>query len=277
MHKLLVTNMDGTLMDHDGKLNKWTKAALQYIDKKGITFVLATSNSFFMAQKLMKQLNIDGYIVSHQGAYIATTENRPIYVKRLSEKLTYEVVELLEEYSCEIKVLHEKNSIKNKIKNGKDERKFTFSPYKLLQLEKEVEQITEVLKKESIASTKINVTFQTLDELEEVKLLLNQLYDQIDYVETTPFTLEIVSKGVSKQFGLTYICDQLQIKADEIVAIGSSRADIDIVQFSGLGVAMQNSPEELKDVADWITRSVENNGVAYMVMEHFRKQHQVQI
>lgn len=269
--------MDGTLLDHDGKLNKWTKSALQYIDKKGITFVLATSNSFFMAQKLMKQLNIDGYIVSHQGSYIATTSNRPIYVKRLSEKLTCEVIELLEEYPCEMNVLHERNSLRNKMKNDKNERKFSFSPYKLLQLEKEVEKISEVLKKEPIASTKINVTFQTLDEIEEVKLLLNQLYDQIDYVETTPFTLEIVSKGVSKQFGLKYICDQLNIKSEEIVAIGSSRADIDMVQFSGLGVAMQNSPEELKNVADWITRSVENDGVAYMVMEHFRKQHHVQI
>lgn len=265
MDQLLVMNIDGTLVDYDGKIHKATRNALQYVENKGIKIVLATSKSLIEAQKIARQLNIQAIIISHHGAYIASTSNRPIYVKRISEKLTLEITELLEEYNCEIKVLRENDAMTNKVKES------------FLSFKKQQNQVSLLLKEKPIASTKIEVNFETIDDTEEVKLLLRQLSDEVEWIEMNSFTLEITSKNVNKLFGLQYVCDQLKIHAEEVVVIGSSMADIHMLQYAGLGVAMQNSPEQLKKNADWITRSVENAGVSYMIMEHFRKQQKIPI
>ena len=265
MDQLLVMNIDGTLVDYDGKIHKLTRNALQYIQSKGIRLVLATSRSLRDAQKIAKQLNVEAIIISHHGAYIASTSNRPIYVKRISEKLTLEITELLEEYSCSIKVLREKDMMTNEVKDS------------FLSFKKETIKLSEKIKEKPIASTKIDVKFETIDDVEEVKLLLKQLNDQIEWVESNTFQLEITSKHVNKLFGLQYVCDQLGISSNHVVAIGSSMADYYMLQYAGLGVAMQNSPDSLKKIADWVTRSVENNGVSYMIMEHFRKQQKISI
>ena len=64
----------------------------------------------------------------------------------------------------------------------------------------------------------------------------------------------------------------LNISLNEMVAIGDSMEDLEVIENVGLGVAMGNSPVELKQAADWITRSNSENGVEYMIKEHFRKQ-----
>ena len=66
--------------------------------------------------------------------------------------------------------------------------------------------------------------------------------------------------------------EHLNISLNEMVAIGDSMEDLEIIENVGLGVAMGNSPVELKQAADWITRSNSENGVEYMIKEHFRKQ-----
>ena len=73
------------------------------------------------------------------------------------------------------------------------------------------------------------------------------------------------------------LADRLQIDKKEIVAVGDSIADIDMLKIAGLGVAMGNAPQEVKEYADWITRSNDQNGVEYMAKEVFRKQLRVQI
>ena len=70
-----------------------------------------------------------------------------------------------------------------------------------------------------------------------------------------------------------YNClEHLNISLNEMVAIGDSLEDLEVIENVGLGVAMGNAPVEVKQAADWITRSNSENGVEYMIKEHFRKQ-----
>lgn len=64
----------------------------------------------------------------------------------------------------------------------------------------------------------------------------------------------------------------MNIRREEVVVIGSGLDDLPLVEWAGLGVAMGNAHPAVKNVSDWVTRSNNENGVSYMVKEHFRKQ-----
>src|SRR6478752_8231032 len=96
IYRLLALNIDGTLLQSNGKIHKTTKEAIEYVQQKGIHVTLVTSRSFPSARKVAKALKIKSPLITHQGAYIASPEEKPIYVKRINEDITYDTVRLLE-------------------------------------------------------------------------------------------------------------------------------------------------------------------------------------
>jgi hypothetical protein len=82
----------------------------------------------------------------------------------------------------------------------------------------------------------------------------------------------LTNHGASKWNGLSYLGRRLGVAPHQIVVVGDDYNDLEMIQKAGLGVAMQNAPKEVKAAADWVTRSNDMNGVAYVVREVFRKQ-----
>ena len=89
--------------------------------------------------------------------------------------------------------------------------------------------------------------------------------DGINYFKSNPNFLEIVPTNVSKGNTLKVLIEQLEIKQDEVIAIGDDENDISMIRFAGLGVAMENAKESVKEIADYITSSNEENGVGKVI------------
>jgi hypothetical protein len=77
--------------------------------------------------------------------------------------------------------------------------------------------------------------------------------------------IEIVNKGVSKGRALKILGGYLGIEREEMIAIGDSENDIEMIKFAGLGVAVENAIDEVKKVADFITKSNMEDGVKYVI------------
>jgi hydroxymethylpyrimidine pyrophosphatase-like HAD family hydrolase len=135
-----------------------------------------------------------------------------------------------------------------------------------------VDSLGDSLRDEPVSATKIDVHFSSEDEKEEAAKLLFDAFDMVDVKVNQPKKLEIVKKGVSKENGLRALVSHLNIPLEKTVAIGDAEDDAGMITSAGLGVAMWNAPFEVKRAADWVTRSNNQQGVAYMVKEHFRKQ-----
>lgn len=84
--------------------------------------------------------------------------------------------------------------------------------------------------------------------------------------------MNIVCKGVSKEAGLSLLTSALGFTLEDTVVIGHGTDDIPMLELAGLGVAMGNAPHSVKRKADWVTRSHDEQGVAYMIKEYFRMQ-----
>ncbi|MEK3887539.1 Cof-type HAD-IIB family hydrolase [Bacillus sp. FSL K6-3431] len=274
VYKMLVLNIDGTLVQDNGRIHKLTREAIAYAQSKGITVTLATSRNFPAAKRIAKTLKIDSHIIAHQGAYIASEVNKPIYVNRIHEQIAGELVALLESFSCQIKLVHEQFTLGNKIKLPENmvAKVFLQSKNRFSYSEQYVDVVSEQLLDEPVSPPKIETQFDNQQDVEDAAKAIAEMYDQVECIFTEDYKMEIVGANVNKLQGVKYVCERLGIKRHEVVVIGGGIDDLPLVEWAGLGVSMGNAPAKVQGAADWITRSNNDNGVAYMVKEHFRKQ-----
>ncbi|WP_053365467.1 Cof-type HAD-IIB family hydrolase [Bacillus sp. FJAT-27245] len=277
IYRMLALNIDGTLLESSGKLHKTTKEAIRYAQQKGVYITLLTSRNFASAKKVARTLKLKGLFASHHGAYISTAHDKPEFVKRISEDVTYEIVRFLESFQCQIRLVHERFSLANKLNlnNNLLAKAIFTSGDPIAYSHQFVTDLSDSLVDTPVAPPKIEAYFESEQDLEDARKALGTMFKEVEAACSAPGKLDIVPAGVSKLSGLIYICDRLGISLKEVVAIGDGTDDIPFIQAAGLGVAMGNAPYEVKRAADWITRSENEHGVAYMVREHFRRQHPI--
>lgn len=98
-----------------------------------------------------------------------------------------------------------------------------------------------------------------------------QGYETIKVTWSNTDLVEISRKGVSKETGVRILCDHFGIDLSEVIAIGDNMNDMELIQAAGLGVAMGNAQSELKAVADEVTDTNENDGVAKTIQKYVRE------
>ena len=108
---------------------------------------------------------------------------------------------------------------------------------------------------------KFGLSTDDLSVIERLRETISQ-WSQFEVTSSAPNNLEVSRKGVSKASGLAKVAQDLGIERDEIVAVGDSLNDLEMLKFAGLGVAMGNSEAAVKEAADEITATNEEDGVA---------------
>ena len=92
--------------------------------------------------------------------------------------------------------------------------------------------------------------------------LPKEVYEKYTVVRSTPYFLEFLNKEVNKGTGVKLLADHLGVKQEEVMTFGDAENDLDMIVYAGMGVAMANGFEEVKEAANYITDSNEEDGVA---------------
>jgi Cof subfamily protein (haloacid dehalogenase superfamily) len=277
IYRMLALNIDGSVVNENGKIAKETKEAIEYVQNKGVQVTLVTSRNFASARKVAKALKVEGPIITHGGAYIAAEREHPLYVRKISENITYEITQFLEGFSGQIQLSHEKQSIVGKANNqSKVTSKLSWErDSRFLYSKQYVNVISEHLLENPLAVPKISVLLEHREDLWDIVAAMKGMYEEVEAIPTSEHTLDIVPKGVSKLRGLMYLSERLEIKKEQIIMVGSGIDDVDAIRCCGLGVAMGEAPRQVRAHADWVTRSQDLKGLPYFIMELFRKQHPI--
>ena len=125
---------------------------------------------------------------------------------------------------------------------------------------------TEISLKEAISGK--NIMFQAMflaqpDELDTFeKQFASQICQHFSGVRSQPVIYEAMPKGTTKATALKQLAQHLEIKPQEIMALGDANNDIEMLEFAGLGVAMGNSSDYVKKLANYVTDTNDENGVA---------------
>ncbi len=104
-----------------------------------------------------------------------------------------------------------------------------------------------------------------------IEKLPKEVGEKYNLAKSTPYFFEVINKESNKGLGLKALADYLNVDKDEIIAVGDAGNDLDMIEFAGLGVAMENGHSNVKEAANYITKSNNEDGVAEVVKKFILK------
>lgn len=264
MYKLVAIDMDGTLLREDKTVSEKTKDVIKKAKEKNVKVVLATGRPVDGVKRYLEELNLchdNEYVLTFNGAII-----KEIGTDRVICRDTLRGNDLEYLYEVSKKVGVNMHAFSN-------EGCITPKMNKYTELEGRINGIDVYeIDYSSISRDKEIIKIMMIDEpkvLEAgIKNLPKEVYDKYTVVRSAPYFLEFLSKTCHKGAGIKALAENLGIKREEIIAIGDAGNDLHMIEYAGLGVAMGNAFDEVKENADFITNSNEEDGVA-LVFEKF--------
>lgn len=264
MIKLIAIDLDGTLLNDQKDLSSKNFKALNYAHDKGVQIVICTGRPYQASLPIIEKLDFlttEDCFITFNGAQIYSINQKELIYQG---GLTYEDFCLWRQH---LEVL---NLPLNPV-----DQEWVYEPLTYQEGYESiyVGQVTQAPSK--------RVDFDKFDETEEflkfvisidanhlqtqMKMLPTNLFDQYSVVTSHPYQMEVVAKGVSKGNAVKFLADKIGLKSSEIMTIGDQNNDLSMIEMAGIGVAMENASDELKIIADYITSSNNQDGVAQAI------------
>lgn len=261
-YKLIAIDMDGTLLTPELEISKETIQVVRKVIDKNVIVTLSTGRMYPAALPFANMLQLDVPLITCNGSLIKCAKTgKEYYKKAIEPEYCKEIIEYCVNNRLSLSVYKdddifiEKDSINLPIHDHMDK----------------AEPIVVENMNDLIDHSIIKILFNSEDkfDLEYHTKILNELYkDKVNFYFSLPYFVEVVNKDANKRNALESLANKFNIKREEIIAIGDNYNDMDMIQYAGLGVAMDNAPDYLKDIADYVTLSNDEDGVRY-VLENF--------
>lgn len=262
-YKLIVTDMDGTVLGEDHKITQGNKIALREAEKLGIKVVFATGRFHDSAKEHVHFLDNTMPIISSNGSIIKDPlTNEVLYSNFIDEGICFKIMDVIDEYNLKYQVYTDEKIL---------QKYETEEEVKIMKefIEKNFSDKTEIIFKKDLRediknsnALKFNVMeVENQDLLEKVRADL-QFVSNIEITSSWKGNLEMMGEGSHKGKAVEYLSNLLQIDREQIIAFGDNYNDLSMLEFAGTGVAMGNAEEDVKNIADHITDENGNSGVA---------------
>ena len=262
-YKLLVLDVDGTLLNDEREISKRTLAALLKVQQMGVRIVLASGRPTYGLMPLAKTLelgNYGGFVLSYNGCQIIKAQNGEILFER---RINPEMLPYLEKKARKngfaIFTYHDDTLITDSPDNEYIKNEALLNNLKII--------------KEDEFSTAIDFApckCMLVSEKKKAVIGLEQHWEKrlagtLDAFRSEPYFLEVVPCGVNKANTLGALLEHLGVTREEVIAVGDGVCDVTMLQLAGMGVAMGHSQDSVKVCADYVTASNEEDGVALAV------------
>ena len=262
-YKLLVLDVDGTLLNNEKEISKRTLSTLLKAQHTGIRIVLASgrpTSGLLPLAKALEMGNFGGFIVSYNGAQIINAENGEVmFDKRINPELIPYLEKKARKNNFSIFTYHDEYLLTDNADNVHIRREAWLNNLRIM----EEEEFSIAI---DFAPCKCVLVS---DDEEALRGLENhwkrRLDGVLDVFPSEPYFLEVVPCGVDKANTLGVLMEQLGVKREEVIAIGDGVADVTMLQLAGKSVAMGHAQDSVRICADYVTASNEEDGVAQAV------------
>jgi len=268
--RLVALDLDGTTFDSAGDISERNVAALEEAARRGVHIVVSTGRSYASLPQHIKDVNGIEFAITSNGAHVNRVQTgEQIYSDFLDHEAVREIAILKEETGADIEVFingraYVDESYYNDVKeNGCAYRNAAY----VLWSRRPVPDVTSMMLENSHEIENVNFIYPTLDMLAEARPKVSAIKNAT-ITSSFPNNLEVGGPNTSKKTALIWLMDKLGITSDELMCCGDAPNDIAMVELAGIGVAVANAWGGLKDHADYITGSNDDDGVA-MAIEKF--------
>lgn len=261
-YKILVLDIDGTLTKKDKTISEHTRKTLILAQEKGIKIVLASGRPVYGIAPLADELQMDkyhGYILAYNGgAIIDWSDKKQIYSNMLPDDVIPYLYKCAKDNNFEILSYSGKDIVTEDTSNKYVAYEAMLNKMPCRQVDNFLDEIKYEIPKCLIVGDP-----EPLHELEKKMAL--ELDGKINVFRSEPFFMELVPLGIDKAKCLEKLNTMIGVRRKEMIACGDGFNDMSMVEYAGLGVAMSNAQDKVKAVADYITLSNEEDGVAHVV------------
>lgn len=265
---VIALDLDGTLTNHNKEVTPRTRQALMQAASEESIIVLASGRPTYGIEPVAHCLNLErigGYILSYNGGKIVDwTTKRELYAKHLPD----EVVPIIYRYATE-KGYALLGYVGNQIVTERPDDAYVKEESRINKMEiRRVEHLPSALEAHP---TKLLLTGHPDDMVRAEAELSELLSDRMDVFRSAPFFVELVPKGIDKAQSLERLLQHLAMDATNLMAFGDGYNDMSMIKYANIGVAMANAAPELRAIADYVTTSNEEDGVA-VFLEKWRNE-----
>lgn len=260
--KILVLDLDGTLTNKEKKVTLPTRQAIRTIQEQGHIVVLASGRPTPGVLPVAEELelgNYGGYILSFNGGrIIRCRDGEVLYNQMLPDDIVPEIFAMADELGIGMMTYDSKGILANLHHDEFMELEAFITHLDLHHYEVPMEHF----------NASVNKCLGTAPVLEapEVKKKFEARFGHRIHVDRSePFFIELLPMGVNKAASMERLCEILGLSMDNAIACGDGYNDISMIKAAGFGVAMANAQPPVKEAADYITLSNEEDGVAHVI------------
>ena len=288
MYKLVAIYLDGTLLNSYGEVSSKNKQAIEKAEKQGTKVVIASGRPLSSVSSFANESGASKYVICGNGALLYDTENNEIlYEKSIERKKALEIIKICEENSIFYSIYTENLTIakslnynilffNNENKKMPDSKKTSIKImddiYKYVEENKNVNVLKITICDENkvifggiirkLRAVK-NIDVLDVQHMARKVITLGTEEKAVEYHYT-----EIANADVNKWNAIEKLAEKLNINKEEIATIGDNMNDKQMIENAGLGVIMENSAPYMKEFADVVTASNNEDGVAKAIEKY---------
>lgn len=265
MYKLVALDMDGTLLSSDKQISDRNKEAIRLAQEKGAKVVLASGRPLEGMLPQLHELGLttdSDFVICYNGSLVKrVSDGETVRQQILCGKDAKQLAKLGAELDVFIHAFSPKHGLITPQNNPYTEHEAEINGVEIHEFDFEsLSDDEEIIKAMLVAEpAKLTAAIEALPEA---------IYEQYTVVQSAPFFLEFLNKDSNKGVGVQSVAELLDVTRDQIICMGDAENDHHMIKYAGLGVAMENATDDTKAIADHITVSNDDSGVA-AVIEQF--------
>ena len=267
MYKIVASDLDGTLLDSTGNISDENIKAIVELAKNGVFFVPASGRTYVEIPEKIKNIEEIRYIIYSNGAVVFDRKTGEKVSFCIPNKTACDMYNLFNEFEIHITFRHDGKSYIDRNFFGEE----YFEYYNLIP--EHIAVITDFAEKKdnfydflkSLDNIEVfALFFHDYEEKNRCKERLEKFSD-LRTVEISRYNLEVCHKDAGKGNALSALCNMVGTEVKNTISMGDSGNDITMTKTAGLGLAMSNACDELKEVADKVICSNDEHAVRYVV------------
>lgn len=266
-YKALALDIDGTLLNGKKEVTSGVLSEVRRLQKSGVPVMIASGRPEQGIAHVARAIGMDiygGYVLSFNGGKITEFKTgEVVYNITIPVEYNREIIDYAHKISDSTILTYENGSII--VEDVENEyAKLESSVVKM-----PMEKVEDLSVRAVFPANKFLIVGKPEVLQKEVNRMAEQFAGRLNIFQSEPFFIEIVSTGIDKAKSLDYLLNTLGLTGEQLVACGDGRNDVTMVEYAGMGVAMGNACDAVKDVSNYVTASCEEDGVAVAIRKFF--------
>ncbi|MGK6322738.1 Cof-type HAD-IIB family hydrolase [Sphingomonas sp. DT-51] len=256
--RLLVSDVDGTLVDKDKNLTPGTIAAVRRLEAEGVAFTVISARPMSGIRPLLDQLGFDGDVAAFNGGIVFRRDGTIVHHETLPEDVAREALTIAAEFEVDTWLFA-------------DDRWYASDPdgaHTRSERRSSAQEPVVAHDLTSLLARADKLTFVSDDAA-----MLHALYarvhtaigDRATVAQSQVYYLDVTAKGANKGDGIAALSQALGIALEDTAAIGDQANDLPMLRRAGVAIAMGNAPDAVKAAAHEVTRANDEDGVAHAI------------